>query len=188
MSGSSVGGHGVERPGRSGPTLPGAGRSVPSRFLGTDRLADPAARCVPFHYGLAMKLLSRALIALVALLHVYIAWFEIFAWTDVGPDVFSSLDPDLFAETVDIAANQGVYNLFLAVGLVWSLLIRDPQWRFRIALCFLGFVAVAGLTAAITLEVSNGLPQLVPSVLAIVVTWLSRSAETSADAPSDAAA
>lgn len=135
------------------------------------------------NYGLAMQLISRALIALVALLHVYIAWFEIFAWTEVGPDVFSTFDPELFPETVEIAANQGVYNLFLAVGLVWSLVIRDPQWRFRIALCFLGFVAVAGATAAITIAVRTGLPQLVPSILAIVATWLARSDETSGEAP-----
>lgn len=129
-----------------------------------------------------MKLISRILIALVALLHVYIAWFEIFAWTDVGPDVFTTFDPELFAETVDIAANQGVYNLFLALGLIWSLVIRDPQWRVKVALCFLGFVAIAGVTAAITITVRAGLPQLVPSVIAIVATWVSRPTETGAGA------
>lgn len=121
-----------------------------------------------------MKLLSRGLIALVAVLHLYIAWFEIFAWTEVGPDVFSTFDPELFAETVDLAANQGVYNLFLAAGLIWSLFISDPQWRFRVAICFLGFVAIAGIAAAVTVEVGTGLPQLVPSVLALAATVLAR--------------
>ncbi len=121
-----------------------------------------------------MTLFSKLMIGLVAALHLYIAWFEIFAWTEVGPDVFSTFEPSLFAETVDLAANQGVYNLFLAAGLIWSLLIRDPLWRFKVAVCFLGFVAIAGLTAAITLEIGNGLPQLVPSLLALTATVIAR--------------
>lgn len=118
---------------------------------------------------------------MVALLHLYIAWFEIFAWTDVGPDVFSTFDPEIFAETTDLAANQGVYNLFLAAGLVWSLVIGDPQWRFRIALCFLGFVAIAGMAASVTIAVATGLPQLVPSLVAIVATSISYGAESTTE-------
>ncbi len=124
-----------------------------------------------------MKLLSRVLIALIAIFHIYIAWFEIFAWTTVGPDVFSTFDPDLFPETVELAANQGVYNLFLAAGLIWSLVIGDPEWRFRVAVCFLGFVAIAGIAAAVTIEIGTGLPQLVPAVLALVVTAIARRSE-----------
>ncbi|MGH1491359.1 MAG: DUF1304 domain-containing protein [Acidimicrobiales bacterium] len=119
-----------------------------------------------------MNLISRGLIAVIAILHLYIAWFEIFAWTEVGPDVFSMFEPELFADTIDLAANQGVYNLFLAAGLIWSLFISDPQWRFRVAICFLGFVAIAGIAAAVTLEIGSGLPQLVPSLLALAVTVL----------------
>ena len=117
-----------------------------------------------------MTWISRGLIALIVALHLYIAWFEMFAWTTVGADVFSTFDPELFPDTVELAANQGVYNLFLAAGLIWSLVISDPQWRFRIAMCFLGFVAVAGIAAAVTIEVSSGLPQLVPAVLAMIAT------------------
>lgn len=124
-----------------------------------------------------MKLLSRGLITLIALFHIYIAWFEIFAWTEVGPDVFSTFDPDLFPQTVDLAANQGVYNLFLVAGLIWSLFISDPQWRFRVAVCFLGFVAIAGIAAAITVEIGTGLPQLVPATIALVVTAVARRSE-----------
>jgi len=117
-----------------------------------------------------MTLASRILIAVVAALHLCIAWFEIFAWTEVGPDVFSSFDPDLFPDTVELAANQGVYNLFLAAGLIWALFIGDPVWRFKVSCCFLGFVAIAGLAAAITVDIGTGLPQLVPSVVALAVT------------------
>lgn len=132
-----------------------------------------------------MKWAARASIVLVALLHVYIAWFEVFAWTEVGPDVFSSFDPEIFAKTTEMAANQGVYNLFLAAGLVWSLVIRDPQWRLRVALCFLGFVAVAGMTAAVTIGVASGLPQLVLSMVAIIVTFISYRAESRGESNGD---
>lgn len=125
-----------------------------------------------------MKLISRVLIGLTAALHVYIGWFEIFAWTTVGKDVFSTFDPALFEDTTELAANQGVYNLFLAAGLIWSLFIRDAEWRYKVAMVFLGFVAIAGIAAAVTIEVSSGLPQLVPSVLAMIVTTLAYRNET----------
>lgn len=134
-----------------------------------------------------MKFISRGLIALTALLHMYIAWFEIFAWTEVGPDVFSTFEPGLFADTVDLAANQGVYNAFLAAGLIWSLFISDAVWRFKVAVCFLLFVAIAGLAAAVTIEFGAGLPQLVPSVLALIATGMARRSETSAGDPADLA-
>lgn len=90
----------------------------------------------------------------------------------MGKDVFSTFDPALFEDTTELAANQGVYNLFLAAGLIWSLFIREREWHFKVAMVFLGFVAVAGMAAAVTVEVSSGLPQLIPSVLAMIATTL----------------
>lgn len=58
------------------------------------------------------------LTALIAVLHLYIAWFEIFAWETRGPKVFTSFALDLFATTTAMAANQGIYNAFLAAGLI----------------------------------------------------------------------
>lgn len=116
-----------------------------------------------------MRLLFLALVALTALLHLYIAWFEIFAWTSRGPIVFDTFPADLFEPTTQLAANQGVYNAFLAVGLIWSLLIRDVVWQRRIALCFLGFVFVAGVAAAITLSLRPGMFQMLPSGLALIL-------------------
>ncbi|MEL6607421.1 MAG: DUF1304 domain-containing protein [Pseudomonadota bacterium] len=113
-----------------------------------------------------MKRIALVLLALVAVLHLYIAWFEIFAWTTRGPVVFDTLPPDLFEPTTQIAANQGVYNAFLAAGLIWSLFIQDPRWQFNVALCFLGFVFIAGVAAAVTIAVSTGLPQMVSAGIA----------------------
>jgi len=116
-----------------------------------------------------MKMLGLALVFLIAVLHVYIAWFEIFAWTTRGPSVFPTLPPELFAQTVELAANQGLYNGFLAAGLLWALLIRDPRWQRNVATCFLVFVALAGVGAAVTLSVRAGLLQFIPAVAALLL-------------------
>lgn len=121
-----------------------------------------------------MKKLALTLIALIAVLHLYIAWFEIFAWTSRGPQVFTTFPAELFAQTVDMAANQGIYNAFLAAGLLWSLLIKDPRWQANIATCFLLFVAAAGIMAVLTVALRPGLIQLVPACLALALLHLGR--------------
>ncbi|MDA9207759.1 DUF1304 domain-containing protein [Octadecabacter sp.] len=121
-----------------------------------------------------MKKAALVLVALIALLHFYIAWFEMFAWTSRGPSVFDTFPPDLFEQTILLAANQGIYNAFLAVGLVWSLLIKDEHWQFNVAVCFLGFVAVAGVVAGVTIAVKSGLPQFVPASIALALLFLSK--------------
>ena len=121
-----------------------------------------------------MRIAALILVALIAALHFYIAWFEIFAWTSRGPAIFGTLPPDLFAQTTQLAASQGIYNAFLAIGLVWPLLIRDPKWQFNVAACFLSFVAMAGVMAAFTVALKSGLPQFVPSVIALALLVLSQ--------------
>ena len=119
-----------------------------------------------------MKKIALILVALIALLHFYIAWFEMFAWTSRGPKVFETFPQELFEHTVQMAANQGPYNAFLAFGLVWSLLIKDAKWQTNIATCFLTFVTIAGVGAIVTIAVKPGLIQLGPSVIALVLLHL----------------
>ncbi len=121
-----------------------------------------------------MRTLFLVLVALIAALHLYIAWFEIFAWTSRGPVVFDTFPAELFPQTTQLAANQGVYNAFLAVGLIWALFIRDSVWQRRVAICFLGFVLVAGIAAAITVSLRPGLFQIVPSLLALLIVAFDR--------------
>lgn len=121
-----------------------------------------------------MKKAALILIGLIGVFHIYIAWFEIFAWTSRGPKVFTTFPPDLFAQTVQMAANQGIYNAFLAAGLLWSLLIKDPKWQANIATCFLLFVLVAGITAAVTVDLRPGLAQIVPACLALAALHLGK--------------
>ena len=119
-----------------------------------------------------MHLLSQALIALVALIHCYIVWLEMFAWTTRGPKVFKTLPPALFPPTKTLAANQGLYNGFLAAGLVWALFIADPVWHRYVGSFFLGCVAVAGLYGAATAGRRILLVQTVPAALALAALWL----------------
>ncbi|MEH6584889.1 MAG: DUF1304 domain-containing protein, partial [Halioglobus sp.] len=63
-----------------------------------------------------MTIITKLFVSLVALIHCYILWFEMFAWNERGPRVFSSFPPELFAQTEVLAANQGLYNGFLAAG------------------------------------------------------------------------
>lgn len=112
-----------------------------------------------------MHLLLHLLIGLIALLHGYILWLEMFAWTTRGPSVFRNFPPDLFPRTKALAANQGLYNGFLAAGLVWSLLIQDPAWQANVALFFLGCVAVAGAYGAFTADKKIFFIQTLPALL-----------------------
>ena len=121
-----------------------------------------------------MRTATMILIAAIALLHFYIAWFEMFAWQTRGPQVFTTFPADLFAQTVQMAANQGLYNAFLAAGLVWSLLIKEAKWQTNVAACFLVFVAVAGIFGAATVTIKTLLLQTVPAVAALILLYQSR--------------
>ncbi|MEL6987707.1 MAG: DUF1304 domain-containing protein [Bacteroidota bacterium] len=116
-----------------------------------------------------MAYLATILIALIAALHLYIMWFEMFAWETKGRKVFSHFPKDLFPKTKVMAANQGLYNGFLAAGLIWSLLIQDPIWWKNVALFFLGCVAVAGLYGAYSASRRILYVQTLPAVIAIVL-------------------
>jgi len=116
--------------------------------------------------------LAKIMIAMVALLHIYIAWFGIFAWQGQGPGAFPDLPADLFPPTTAMAANQGIYNLCLAAGLIWSLFIRDIEWERKIATAFLLFVAVAGILGAWRVSPDIALVQAGPAVIGLLLLWL----------------
>ena len=119
-----------------------------------------------------MLIAAKIIIALVALLHVYILVLEMFLWTSRGPKVFSSFPRDLFEPTKAMAANQGLYNGFLAAGLIWSLLIGDPTWQKNVALFFLSCVLVAGIYGAATADRKILFVQAVPALLGLLAVFL----------------
>ncbi len=123
----------------------------------------------PENSKLTMSLSAQIVIGLVAIIHLYIMGFEMFAWTSRGPKVFKSFPKDLFEPTKAMAANQGLYNGFLAAGLIWALLISDPLWKECVALFFLSCVAVAGIYGAITASKKIIFVQTVPAVIGIAL-------------------
>src|SRR3954468_8729700 len=99
-----------------------------------------------------MTMLGNILTALVAALHVYFCVLEMFLWqTPRGLKTFNNT-PANAAATALLAANQGLYNGFLAAGLVWGLLHAAPAFAFQIKVFFLLCVTVAGAYGAATVS------------------------------------
>lgn len=119
-----------------------------------------------------MAVLTNILIILVAILHGYFLWFEMFAWTTRGRKVFKKFPSELFEPTKALAANQGLYNGFLAAGLLWTFLINDPIWRANIAFFFLGCVAIAGIYGAFTADRKIFYVQALPALLALFLLFI----------------
>ncbi len=119
-----------------------------------------------------MLIAAKLIILIVAVLHFYFLWLEMFAWTTKAKKVFRSFPEDLFEPTKTLAANQGLYNGFLAAGLIWSLLIQDSVWQLYVALFFLGCVAVAGIFGAFTASKKIFTIQALPALIGITLLLL----------------
>lgn len=115
-----------------------------------------------------MTLIATVLTGLVALLHVWFLVLEMFLWErPLGRRTFR-MSAEKAAMTAVLAKNQGLYNGFLAAGLVWGLVEGDRS----IQSFFLGCVAVAGAYGAATVSPSILLVQAAPAVAALVFVWL----------------
>ncbi len=114
-------------------------------------------------------MIANILISLIAILHIYILYLEMFAWETAGKKAFKGAMPDdLFKPTRTLAANQGLYNGFLAAGLIWSLFIKDQEWHTNVAMFFLICVLIAGLYGAATASKKILYIQAVPAMIAIL--------------------
>ncbi len=117
-----------------------------------------------------MKILAQALIAFVALEHIFILYMEMFAWETLGKKTFKGAMPDeLFSPTKGMAANQGLYNGFLAAGLIWTFFISDEVWQYNIAIFFLSCVAIAGLYGSYSVSKKILYTQALPALIALAV-------------------
>lgn len=116
-----------------------------------------------------MDLLIKICIGLIAFLHLYFLWFEMFAWETRGKKIFRQFPEHLFTPTKALAANQGLYNGFLAAGLLWTYFIESLEWQRYIALFFLSCIAIAGIYGALTASKKifyvQGLPALITIIL-----------------------
>jgi putative membrane protein len=119
-----------------------------------------------------MRVVGNILVGLVAILHIGFLVLEMFLWTTpFGLRTFN-LTPEFAAASAPLAANQGLYNGFLAAGLIWGLVAREGA--FAIKVFFLVCVIVAGVFGAATAKTSILFVQALPAALALLVVWLSR--------------
>lgn len=117
-----------------------------------------------------MNILSRLLVFLVAALHIGFLVLEMFLWTGpIGLRIFS-MTPEFAAQSAVLAANQGLYNGFLAAGLLWGAIGN----RRDVMSFFLACVIVAGVYGGLTAKMSILYIQAAPALVALIAVWLAR--------------
>jgi putative membrane protein len=121
-----------------------------------------------------METIGQILIGLVAIEHLYFLWMEMFAWETAGKRTFKNVPDELFKPTRTMAANQGLYNGFLAAGLIWTFFISDTIWKTNISVFFLICVIVAGIYGAISVDKKIFFVQSLPAIIALILVLLSR--------------
>jgi len=116
-----------------------------------------------------MKLLADILVALIAVLHVWILVLEMFLWTKpLGLRTFRQSREAAEASRV-LAANQGLYNGFLAAGLAWGLISGDGAIKLFFVACVLVAGIYGGLTAKRSILYVQGLPALLALLALLAV-------------------
>ena len=119
-----------------------------------------------------MKKLAQFMVLFVALEHIAFLVLEMFLWTaPIGMRVFA-LTPEFADQSASLAANQGLYNGFLAAGLLWGLARRDEG--FGLCVFFLSCVIVAGVFGAATAKMSILYVQAAPAFIALVLVIMTR--------------
>lgn len=110
-------------------------------------------------------MLANVLIGLVALLHVYFLVLEMFLWDKPFGRKTFGLTPEFATASKALAANQGLYNGFLAAGLVWGLSLGADGGAVKVF--FLACVIVAGIFGAVTVNRKILFVQAVPAAIAL---------------------
>ncbi len=114
-----------------------------------------------------MKNLANIMVAVVAVMHIYFMIVEMFLWSKTyGRKVFG-LSQELAEQTRPLAANQGLYNGFLAAGLIWSLFSSIAAFDLKVF--FLGCVIVAGVYGGRTVNRKILWVQAIPAALALIL-------------------
>ncbi len=120
-----------------------------------------------------MLILSKILVAIVALTHIWFLILEMFLWQHpIGLKTFG-FSSELASQTAVLAANQGLYNGFLAAGLIFGLFHSNRETGRTLLLFFLSCVVVAGIYGAATATLSILFVQALPAILALLAVWFS---------------
>jgi len=121
-----------------------------------------------------MKTILLLLVLLIALEHIYFLILEMFLWTTPkGIKAFGLASKDFAEKTKVLAANQGLYNGFLAAGLLWSLFESNHAWATALKLFFLGCIIIAGIYGAYsTKKIKLFYVQSVPSIITFILIYI----------------
>ncbi|MBL9103974.1 MAG: DUF1304 domain-containing protein [Myxococcales bacterium] len=120
-----------------------------------------------------MQRVSAILVGLIGALHVYFLVLEMFLWTTPRGMATFGTTPEFAQASATLAANQGLYNGFLAAGLFWGLIAREDMQR-PIRLFFLGCVLVAGLYGGATAKTTILFVQALPAALGLGAVLLAK--------------
>ena len=119
-----------------------------------------------------MRKAANILVAIVALEHIYILVLEMFLWTKPAGIRAFGLTPEFAEQTAVLAANQGLYNGFLAAGLIWGLILKDRGES--VQMFFLSCIVIAGIFGGITAKPSILWIQGAPALIALILVLLAR--------------
>ncbi len=120
-----------------------------------------------------MRLLADIAVIGVALLHLFFLVLEMLLWDKPAGHRILGLHSDFASKTRILAANQGLYNGFLAAGLIWSLMTE--QFAFNLQLFFLTCIIVAGVFGGITSNRHIFWIQALPGMIALILVFLAQS-------------
>ena len=121
-----------------------------------------------------MKVAATIFVVLVALEHLWILVLEMFLWQHpMGLRAFN-LTPEYASVTATLAKNQGLYNGFLAAGLIWSFFLKDIASQTNVRYFFLTCVVIAGIYGAVTTLPKIFFVQSLPAIIGIIFVRLSK--------------
>jgi putative membrane protein len=130
-------------------------------------MARPWRHCAAASGEGSMSLIAKVLVGLIAVEHIYILCLEMFLWTTPRTRKSFGMTEQAAQDTKVLAANQGLYNGFLAAGLIWSL-VAGPELGRPLALFFVACVLVAGIYGGFTATRRIFLIQALPALIALV--------------------
>ncbi len=117
-----------------------------------------------------MTLIANILVGIVALFHIYFLVLEMFLWDKPQGRKTFGLTPEFAAASKSLAANQGLYNGFLAAGLIWGLVSGANGASVKIF--FLACVIIAGVYGSISVSRKIFFGQALPAIIALVLVLL----------------
>ena len=119
-----------------------------------------------------MKVIASILIIFVALEHLFFLYLEMFLWTKAyGRKTFSMSQEEAQA-TATLAKNQGLYNGFLAAGLIYAIFASDANVAHTMKIFFLVCVIIAGIYGGITVKPRLTIVQAIPAAIALIFVFL----------------